>query len=360
MPFTFRETTYTELWGEYPQETFGQQVSEATRVFLVDWDARQQAVQDFLGYSRSIVQNVLSTQVGTPAVYYLSRVTPDFHPDYVRASDGQPFLFADSVTIEPFGMPLNASGQPEYGAGADAATLSAWDGPRYNKAKLTVHYSTRLYPILNDDEMPLAAGVPDESSLARYVEIQYHPSAEYLTLPNGVFKIVPVNIYGDATNVNTGGDVPGAPGKIQSMYDLTLIWRQVPRRMVASAGVMAPVLGAAVKPAAFDFAAGKVNSAAIWGCRAGTLLCEPMELTPWRQSDGEIVFDVTFHFKHFPDGHNYFLIPTKAVPPSLVYTEISVDGTSYPEPAPDGKHLYDSYPFANLFYGYDFSAGQVP
>ncbi len=146
-----------------------------------------------------------------------------------------------------------------------------------------------------------------------------------------------------------------------------MIWRQVPRRMIAAAPVIAPFASqfgiVTVQQAAFDLAVGRVNSDTFAGYSPGTLLCEPPELTQWVQATGEIVFDVTFHFKYFRYGWNYFLTKNNNTPPSLVYTEVSVDGTpQLPNTSPpvDGYHLYDAYPFKYLFLGYDFSAGYAP
>lgn len=337
---TWRETEYQELWPQSPQtETFGQQTSEATRVFLVDWQYRQQAMLDFLGYS--VAESGESGDSQSGIYNWISRVTPAYHPDYLRDSDNQPYLYADSVTIEPFGMPVDDKGNPQYGE--DRSTLSIDDTPLYNKAKMTVHYGTRLYTILDDDEM----GMDDESTLVRYVEFQRHPQAEYLTLPNGTFKYA-----SDSTAV------PGAPGKIQAMNDLTLVWRQVPRLMIASSEVVSTVVKGNLFPAAMDYTVGRVNSTAIWGYSPGQLLCEPMELTPWRQADGEIVFDVTFHFKFFRLGHNN-LLRLNSTTNKVEYDEVSSDGEEHPEPAPDGVHLYDSCEFRDLFRGYYWSAGRI-
>jgi hypothetical protein len=367
MPLTWRNTTYTELYNAgYPQETFGQQISEATRVFLVPWEEREQAVLDFLGYSIAVDAIIPAGQfnAGT-ACQYVSRITPDFHPDYLRTnSNNQPYLWADSVSIEPFGMVTDTDGNPIYDA-TDPATISSNETPVFNFAKMSVHYSTRLYPILNDSEMNTFDGIIDESSLLRYVEVQKHPQAEYLTLPDGTFNYV-------AGGGVPAAPVPGAPGKVQNMTDLTLIWRQVPRIMVASAEIVQPIVnilgGVALDPAAIDYSPGRVNAFAIWGYPAGTLLCEAPELTPWVQCDGEIVFDVTFHFKYLPafndttqTGHNYLLAKTTGLTPNKVlYTEVSTDGTAHAEPARDGVHIYNSCDFSDLFKGYFWSAGKTP
>jgi hypothetical protein len=102
-----------------------------------------------------------------------------------------------------------------------------------------------------------------------------------------------------------------------------------------------------------------VNFNTFAGYPPGTLLCEPMELQQWVQADGEIVFDVTFHFKYYSRGWNYFL--TKNSLEELISTEISVDGKKYgPVSGTDGVQQYDAFSFAWLFYGYDMSAGILP
>lgn len=352
---TWQETQYQELWGAgYPQETLSgaaSAVQEATRVYLVDWESRNQAVWDFLGTA--------DVETITSGNQQLSRNIPHYHADYQRP-DGSYFLWADTVTLEPFGVPLDDNGHPQFGQTINTDL----DTPNYNLAKMTVHYSSRMYKILEDSEMPIYGGAYngiDESSGQRFVEILSHPQGEYLSLPDGTFTLANSDVSGNKTNVVAGSAVPGAPGKIVAPKDLIFVWRQVPRVMVAASDVMFPVLGADTQPAAFDYAVGRVNQTTFFGCPPETLLCEPMEIVPWTQCDGEMVFDITFHFKYLRTGHNYFL--TKNTTNTLVQTQIVADpsGTSYtPGEQTDGQTVYDSYIFQYLFFGYKFSAGVTP
>lgn len=358
---TFRDTTYVELAHQgYPQETFGQQQSEATRVYLVPWEERQQAALDFLGY-------VEADPLGDPPIP--SRIIPDYHPGYLRP-DATPFLWADSVTFEPFGQPME-DGQPIYENGA---MMDEEGEPVYNQAKMTVHYSTRLYRIMDDGELQNGANNLGEASLLRYVEMPVSVAAQYLTLPDGtfVFSTDPDGFNYDINGNKTGlsGSVLGAPGKIESTWDVTIIWRQVPRSMVAAAAVNAPTDGTETQLSAIDYAIGRVNNVTFAGYPPGTLLCETPEFQQWVQCDGEIVFDVTFHFKYFRWGWNYLLqksVPTDPnSPASFAYGQVAAgkDGTATYAP-PNSSPLsaiwmYLPYDFHNLFYGYEYSAGKPP
>lgn len=356
---TFGETEYIELWGNgHPIEVFNArgEMQETTRVYLVDWEDRQQAVLDFLGYATA-------EQPAAGNNYcYLSRQIPHYHADYKRPSDQDYFLYADQVTIEPMGIPVDEEGNPLYG---NESTLSDDETPVYHKAKLTVHYSARGYRILEDYEMPQATdGYPylTEAGLERYCEILSHPAAEYLSITAGTFTFGPnpVDVTNAPTGVTAGRPAEGAPGKIVGTDDLTILWRQVPRRMVAKASVMAPVLGGGTQLAAFDYAIGRVNNATFLGFPAETLLCEPMEITPWIQADGEMVFDITFHFKYLRTGHNYYLTPNANS--QLVYSQLvcGKQGNYVPGAQADGQATYDAYDFDKLFYGYDYTAGKAP
>lgn len=375
MTLVFRNTTYLELWGQgYPQESVGQQMTEATRTFLVPWEDRFQARMDFLGFATAYPVEMSALANGNPGfAWSISRIIPDAHPGYVDFFN-EPYLYADNVTFEPFGMTLDpTTGQPAYGE--EFSTIDGNGEPVYEYAKMTVHYKSNLFKILDDSTVtaqPYGAffqGLIDESTLARYVEIPFAVGAQYLTLPDGTFEYAqpPTDIFGNATNV-PAVPVQGAPGKIEGQWDVTMVWRQVPIRMIAAAPVIRPYaaqLGGitTVQEAAWDLAIGRVNSDTFAGYPPGTLLCEPMELTQWVQSTGDIVFDVTFHFKYFRQGWNYFLTKNKDVPPRLTYTEVSVNGNAQdPSTTPpvDGIHQYDAYPFQYLFLGYDYSAGYVP
>lgn len=373
MTLSYRNTQYKELWGQgYPQESIGQQVTEATRTFLVPWEGRFQARLDWLGYSQIIPFFGTLANGSSGTYYWLSRVTPDFHVGYQR-TDGYYYLYADNVTFEPFGVPTNTGdfeGEPDYG---NESTLDANNEPVYGFAKMTVHYSSRLYKILDDAEMVLHGGAPggiiDESTLLRYVETPYAVAAQYLTLPDGAIQIANASgttydIDHNTTNVNVG-PAAGTFGKVEGQWDVTILWRQVPRRMIAAAPVIDPVASlygiANVKEAAFDYCVGRVNSTTFAGYPPGTLLCEPPEFQQWVQADGQDVYDVTFHFKYFRQGWNYLLQKSKGG--AYVYTQVSSDGTYYQEPLtvpPDGAMQYNAYPFQYLFYGYDYSAGYVP
>ena len=372
----FRQTSFYELWGQgYPQESVSQQLTEATRTYLIPWEDRFQARMDFLGYSQTYQISTMLLNGDQGYADSISRVTPDFHPGYLRP-DGTPYLYADNVTFEPFGAPTDENGQPIYGS---ESTIDDFGEPVYTFAKMTVHYSSRLYNILDDNEMAQAPynaavdGIIDESTLFRYVEIPFAVGAQYLSLPDGTFQYahdsltnVSTDIFGNSTNA-PAGPVSGSPGKVEGQWDVTMIWRQVPIRMIASAAVIrpfAPRLGIGnIQESAWDLAIGRVNSDTFAGYPPGTLLCEPPELTQWVQSTGEIVFDVSFHFKYFRQGWNYLLVKNLDTPSRLVYTEVSVNGTPQPPdetPPQDGAHQYDSFPFQTLFLGYVYSAGYIP
>lgn len=316
----WRNTIFTEVPNESPQEKWGVDETQSTRTLDIGWgpDAdpnaggRQQAARDFLGYS--------TVASGLAGGLYVSRIIPHAHPDFLRPDNQTPFLFAESMECVGRGQPINALTLNTTGN-----LKSTRDTILYDTARCRVMYATRPYDIIADNQVQTrdADGNPDESGLERYVEILARPSGSYLNIPTGRFKYV------------GGGIVPGSPGKIEPETDLILKWWFVPRLCVGTK-IFNPTL--ANPP--IEGGLGKFNGASIWGCDPGTLLFESVEIEPHIDPFGQRICHVTYHFKWNPNTH-YKLLQLKSDGSAGSYIEVTTDGTSYSLTVA-GRHIYDA------------------
>lgn len=164
------EVAYTELVKDgSPTFNIENDGSTLTRQILVLWDDLNDAKNAFLGYP---------VVAGTGGVQrWVSRATPDYAGIFLN-SKGHPYLFATKLSGQGYGMPPDAD---------DGIHDQSTDFPIYRYAKLEVTYETLTYDILSDQEMINRDFTdddnnPDESTLARYVTIEFRPNVDYLAL----------------------------------------------------------------------------------------------------------------------------------------------------------------------------------
>jgi hypothetical protein len=334
-----------------PRGHFENDHSEVVRTILIYYVDVALAFRLFLGYPQ-----VSSDGAGNRFIY---RVTPEYHPAYLIPGTKIPYLFATDFEFEPWGVPSDRDQR-------DVVT----DTARYFLAKCTIRYNTRSYEVLvpRGAEEFFPGGNIDESTLKRYVTIDPAPGVEHLGLKVGAFNLVDIP-FGFAPKNSPPGwrasgirPAPGAPGKIEPKHRLQIIWHEVPQEAIGMK-VMNP---GTLKTYPIDDLLGKVNSTTFAGCEPGTLLFDAPQFRRYKSPIGTKLYDVTFNLIYLPRGsiltqdikgnplapavanigHNCVLDgDTKP----YIYRELSIDGTTYAYPAPDGVHIYNDGEFADAF-----------
>lgn len=225
--------------------------SDAVMVFIIQWSELANWIAGLLGYSY--------TQLN-PRNGSLRRVLPMQHPQLS-------FLFATQVHFEPLGF--GRVSNQTIGTTADSGqSLGPW--PNFDFAKLTVTFSTLDYNILPDSK--IIVGDPIFGEQTRFVEKRGVGSVEILERQIGSFVFDP-----NATNAAVKNKpVTFGPGMPIAKKRLTYVWKDVPDVGFYS-GSGSDDGGATVN---IDACMGCVNSDAIFGKGAGTLLFDGYEEIP--------------------------------------------------------------------------------
>ena len=343
----WRKTTYLEYISTNlgpaasPIEGFALNHSAARRQILVPWDARQQAVLDFLGYAQTQGQSI-------------NRVIPHAYADYgVGAIGIQPFMYCTRTDpIEPWGAPDSfvVKGQQ-----MPSKMLGLNDIARFYYAKITLQYEALAWDVFDDQTMVAngwkdAGGNADESTLTRFVVKEYAPSGQMLTLPKGCMRFVTGRDVSQQTEM-----IALTPPKFVPYWNVRITHKLVPQ-----AAVQCKYFNPSASPGAINAALGKVNHAAFPAAGpfsgafpAGTLLYVAAVITPYSYL-GMRVFDIQHHFQcSDPNRQNFVPWITTANgvnPPVFGWVEISTDGNAYSDAiANNGKHIYDAADIAKLF-----------
>lgn len=340
--------------------------SSATRIIDVDW---------------AEVEAVSTAILGFPVVMggstcWISRNTPIFLP-WFRPSDERPYLFASKITdIQGIGLgsPIGTAqysgdiGVPD-GSDSGVSPLGA-----YEKARITIQYSTFPYDIFSDKQMEkgvagvLGSGVaggpitdrngnPDESWLARYVTKIVRPQAEMLTLNQGVMRYVqPGPVVDPVTGATLPSRVqvvpPNSPvergvSKLLGSCNVEFTWHQIPENGVPCS-MINPLLASNPGSGWIERCLGRVNIHTLYSWRPGTLLLLGVELKPYRSPFGDRLFDIRYMLKYFEPqpgiGHNYIF---RALPfsagPTPGWLEVTTTGSSNILLIPDNGFPLDAY-----------------
>lgn len=323
-----------------PEGEFRDDGSNVVRTYWIQWSKRSQSRKDLLGWP-------VVKQAGGQS--FISRSVPHLYPEEVD-TNGNAQLYATACKqVEGWGIPAAVNGQVNMKSLLNVA--------QYLYAKMRVTYETLTYDVLDDADMVVNGytvnGVPDEATLARYVTLRTHPSAEYLTLPQGSFKIVlSANNLGPFALPAVGPAVPGAPGRIVPGYDVSLTWHRIPRSCIGSR-LWNPNLA---RPP-IDMAIGCVNSVTFAGCPPGTLLCLPPDIRPIRSATLDRIADIEYRLKWFQVlgadgtplkdingntvGHNHLFLTTAQGVPAAGYYEVSSDGQTNMDNKAVNKNIYN-------------------
>jgi len=329
---------YEEKQGS-PKEMCSGDVFRAQRTFDVPYDYRWVFIKHMLGTASLKDENTIS------------RTIPDQYYVYYAPQEKNQKSFMVATTLE------NIENLGEQTQVEEIPTGTKLKVSRYKYARITIGYEAVTYDIKTDTEMSSKS----EYSLKRFVTVFRQPTAEFLTLPQGAFRWVEFNSFGNAAVDSAGNPcglkVTGSNGRIISAQEIVLVHHRVP-------GI----------PKALNTHIGCVNNKPWLELRAqkGQLLLANVELKPYRWLDNQKLFDITYKFKFFdpdpdatktainsgkPDqarGHNWFMqyYPstlctggTNPDPDTLipVYKLITHNGLS------DGKTVYQYKDMELLF-----------
>ncbi len=270
---------------------------------------------------------------GPPSLPYLTRVPPMKCPL-------APWLRAEKITacqfIDPSGNEIRPDADVPYAV--------------YDKARLTVLFSTPIYPIFTDQEMT-AKGYADESY--RYTRWSTFPNVEISTVPGGSFQFTNGPYSGNTFNQAVTIRFPKSAIVVKwfNVPALCLLdptdppWDVVPQKIMK--------------------AVGKVNSDDWRGFRHGELLCLPPRIEPVMEpvppevlglvpGDVPRSYNVEFHFSFFDSlldpgviydfyGHNLFPPPQRPAIPTSNYFYQALRGGA------GGAKLYEEVSFGDLF-----------
>ena len=289
-------TERVDSFGMSPKMHFAPEGgSTVTRVLESSWSEWSSVYADILGESMVGTRTANGRELG-----YIKRLVPWAIPLANANTHNRRWLWADDVQVEGIGVPTDIETDDEavmYDGSAGGLPIASTTGnesdfyPRYEKARYTVRYSPpQTYTILSDDEMnqTQAASVYWESSLRRYVTKMYRPGGEFLTLEGQSFY------YAGAP-----GDQAVAVGyrgvnKLLAYFNIAMTWHQIPVDAIPS-----KFFNPTAQNKAIDLCLGRVNSTEFFGCDKGTLLMTAVELKPYTNHIGEIMYDVTYAFKFF-------------------------------------------------------------
>lgn len=326
--FNYVERTGNDDPGLTPIESFGRDNSRAIKVIETDtWAERISAAHAILGWAAK------GGAAGT-----IKRYSPMPHPDWVVQNQQQdplgmnqePFLYAQEISrIEGIGAPTDLNHKntaPAYVGGPSTSS-------QYKKARLTVVFMMTPYRIApsNGDEN-------DESDWKRWVTLDYRVSGQYLTIPRGCMKFV------SGPSAQTPAALHGiSVGKTVALSDLRITWHSVPYAAVPSLLVNKELAA----PGALDTSLGTVNSTALNGFPAGTLLLNGAAIRGFRHPLGGYYYDIEYALSHNVKNHNFVPYVTSA-DTTFAWAEVSIDGSSHAA-STTGKHIYDGAEHKSLF-----------
>lgn len=331
MAFVFGGVTFTEhaeSMGVSPTASYGWNDSTVTRVYDVPWINWPAAVTALLGYPEH-------------SALYVIRHVPHTYP-LTNITDFRRFLYATKVTsvvgLTPTG---NTTANAYQGDGGQTVGT-------FNTARLTVQYTTLPFDILSDAEM--AAGASYSGTTGTGFQLNGH-AIEYgwkryitkLVRPTGQFITLPQTVNGSISYkwVDTTSTLEQGVSKLINPAYLQVTWHQVPEQSVPSKLINDGSGGY------IEVYLGKVNSLIFNNMPIGTLLYTAAELKPYRDPNGQRIFDITYTFKYFrpsTKGHQALFKPTSAA-----WIEVTTDGATNLVTQTAGKSIYDWADFRDLF-----------
>lgn len=343
-----------------PEEHFEPGRSHAVRVYDCPWTSRFTLARFLLGRSRKEF----------PVDKHITRDLPHAHPEAIVFTTNPPdplnptrgYLWATKIVrCEGKGFRSKASGGPlNVGGGGGVNDIAV-----YEKARLTVEYTTLPYDVLTKEQTIAKNALfgvnllyPEESTLVRYVTKQTRPTASTFLLPQGFFK-----------RTTTTPPLPVIHGlhKTINSCNFELTWHHIPEDCVPL-----PLVNPLATVDVISNCLGKVNSVPFAGYAPGKLLLLGAELHPEINAFGYRVYDIKYMMKLFdptptaagnPKGHNHIFLhsPGEGTPQaatSWFWGEVTanglsnlalVNGVANPTPFLDGQNIFDWADFRPLF-----------
>jgi len=316
----------------------------ATMKLIIDEPRMEEACKEILGYAKAGNKKI-------------ERTLPVAHPQF-------PWLYAERISsIEGLEFFAKYDSKENFGTFIQSPVLENY--ARYSKYELTIEFNPKPYALLIDsslvqnkidwyNESNVAQSDIYFPEWARFFEILYKPSAEYITAVGGqlVWKMDVNNALGMQDKTVSGGQIRS----LMQSTALEMKWYCVPYSYVTSTN------------SNINKCLGHVNYETFLGHEGGKLLLVGAEVnrvysppfpefTAWNGGLGGLpsqnkLCDITFHvllkdiepknaytvtnFNNMTNGHNLVLAGFD-------------NNHYYVENSNSGKPLYPSYPFQLLF-----------
>lgn len=202
------------------------------------------------------------------------------------------------------------------------------NGPvvKWDRVRCQVTYNTLPYAVMTDGELQ---EVGDGSESLRYCERVYKATAEFISIKANFLQYVAPLPRGLTEKTSS---FPFGSGFTTVKVDFEICWRNVPDNWLFNGNSLGDAAGSFGIPSNIYNGLGCVNSTAIWGNPAQTLLCLPPSIAPAEElADSTTigmqayqpprVWNVNFKFKQWKQpanqlgagvtaGHNVGFFPT--------------------------------------------------
>ncbi len=232
--------------GSTAEAAFGPDANQASMTLFVYFNDLEQIITQVLGYSRSLG----ATNGG------INREIPMRHPFF-------PQLWAKKITR------IVGTKFIDKAVGVNPGTGSGTYS-EYLYAAVDVLFTTVPYRVMND--VTLASQSPTGQEYERYCEVRPQPAGQILNVERSqqVFKYAETTTGGPSVNT----PIPFGQTILLPKKEIHITWYEVPHLGLFNS---TDPFGLSVN---LDKCIGSVNSSAIWGYAAGTLLFDPPRLTP--------------------------------------------------------------------------------
>lgn len=280
-------TNYREKFGSPGGESFGRDSCSVQRLYYTEWNTRGKATADFLG-------SCVPFRVGD--YNYPSRNVPHYHPEFISSPsalpiDDVPYLHATSVQHTPF---LADKDNPRQ---LDITDSMGGSPSNFLESQMSVTYNSLLHYIITDEQLAtvndswkeVEVAAQNESTLMRYVAGKRIASPKYQTIPRQdsiAFSFDTSLVTNDAVIV-------------LSESEIVIKWFDVHPDCYDAAAV--------------DALCGKTNDDffghPLWPLgtfNPRTLVFLAPDVEMFRRATGEIYLDITYRFRYYPNGANYF------------------------------------------------------
>ena len=281
-----------------PQYSVDKKQSRGTQDFYVEWDSCNinipTMITDFLGYSRFNPATASNPN-------FISRFPPYEHPNFKNQ------LYAESLQKAEGDVPqgLTSGGSlPAGNPSQDVAGVASYD-----ETKVNVNFSSLTYRVMPDSAVENRGlfGAPNESYLERYVTIHAETRHRLERVPAAVGLLF--------TGTDNAAVAQGAAASFVE-GDVTITYHQIPVQGIPWQGIVncvGRVDASSIRnglPRANWFLSssyiGPVFQTSAGRTKPNFLCLNPKLTDPYVMPDGNYAVDITYRFKFFPFGCNFF------------------------------------------------------